>query len=57
MWFLRKLSSSASGVLGVMTVYGFVVGERLNLVIQDAIVSVGLTSPASHFFFSVATSI
>ena len=40
MWFLKKPSSSANGVSGVMIVYGFVVGERLNFVIQDAIVSV-----------------
>ena len=80
----RKLSRSASGVSGVMIVYGFVLGERLNLVIQDESLSVcafhvhrcdfvsprpgcvtekqgyewltGFTSPPSHFFFRVATS-
>ena len=40
MWSFRKLSRSASGVSGVMTAYGFVFGDRLNLVMQDKILSV-----------------
>jgi len=40
MWSFRKLSRSASGVSGVMTAYGFVLGDRLNLVMQDKILSV-----------------
>jgi hypothetical protein len=40
MWFAKKLSSSVRGVSGEIIVYGFVSGERLNLVMQDAILSV-----------------
>jgi hypothetical protein len=40
MWFFRKLSRSASAVSGVMIVYGFVLGDRINLVMQEEILSV-----------------
>ena len=36
----RKLSKSASAVSGVMIVYGFVLGDRINLVMQEEILSV-----------------
>ncbi len=39
----RKFSRSASAVSGVMTVYGFVLAERLNLVMQEEILSVYTT--------------
>lgn len=35
----RKPSRSERGVSGVMTVYGFVATERLNLVMDDATLS------------------
>jgi hypothetical protein len=43
MWSFRKLSRSASAVSEVMIVYGFVLGERLNLVMQEEILSVYTT--------------
>jgi hypothetical protein len=51
MWSFRKLSRSASAVSGVLIVYGFVVGERLNLVMQEEILSVYTSAYFEFAFF------
>jgi hypothetical protein len=40
MWSFKKLSRSVNAVSGVMIVYGFVLGERINRVMQEEILSV-----------------
>ena len=53
MWSFRKLSRSASAVSGVMIVYGFVLGERLNLVMHEEILSIYMSQARfeSAFFW------